>query len=174
MAILAMTVLGALLCALRHRYTVQLARTLDPRLVALAGVGAVLELIGLRAGGVLGHALIVAGLVALLRAAAETWSWPGGKLLCIGLALNALVIAIYGRMPITPQAIGGAGRVGAPGAILEHSKNIVVEGWLASWLGDRFITYIPALDYYTIWSVGDFVILCGVTLMLTGRLNDER
>jgi hypothetical protein len=75
----------------------------------LAGIGGVvLQLIP--AGGTLGVALLISSFVLLGLAAAANVRLPGFPLILAGLALNFLVIAVNGGMPVTANALAASGQ----------------------------------------------------------------
>jgi hypothetical protein len=75
----------------------------------LAGIGGVvLQLIP--ASGTLGVALLLSSFVLLGLAAAANIRLPGFPLILAGLALNFLVIAVNGGMPVTSNALVASGQ----------------------------------------------------------------
>jgi len=75
----------------------------------LAGIGGVvLQLIP--AAGMLGVALLISSFVLLGLAAAANVRLPGFPLILAGLALNFLVIAVNGGMPVTAHALVASGQ----------------------------------------------------------------
>ena len=75
----------------------------------LAGIGGVvLQLIP--AAGMLGVALLISSFVLLGLAASANVRLPGFPLILAGLALNFLVIAVNGGMPVTAHSLAASGQ----------------------------------------------------------------
>ncbi|MHB8575234.1 MAG: DUF5317 family protein [Dehalococcoidia bacterium] len=96
----------------------------------------------------------------------------GVRILALGLALNALAIAIgHGLMPVTARTMRAAGLGQAvvglrPGAVVPHSKDVVVAAPPAAvaWLIDSIPVHSGVFRYAV--SPGDLVILVGAVLSL--------
>lgn len=146
------------------------AASLGSATPALAIVGAALEGWGLRLGGAYGHALVVLGLGALMAALWRIRHWSGGWLLFVGLAANALPMMVYGRMPLLADVAATLGLSQAVGTVLHGSKDVVMDGALAAWLGDRWMWQWPGSRQVSVWSNGDLVLLLGLVRTLTGPL----
>jgi hypothetical protein len=101
-------------------------------------------------------------MAALFGAAWSLRRWPGGWLLVLGIGLNAVAISMYGRMPITPAVMAQLDMAYAVGQIPAGSKDLVAQGTIATWLGDRFILSLPLLHVISVWSLGDVVLLSGI------------
>ncbi|HEX9889819.1 MAG TPA: DUF5317 domain-containing protein [Nitriliruptorales bacterium] len=97
---------------------------------------------------------------------------PGIPLIGLGLALNAIVIAANGAMPVDPDAIA---RLGIDGAQVRPGKHVLLtEATRLPWLAD--ILALPPIR--TIISVGDIVLAAGlvplVHHLMTYRPATER
>ena len=171
MLIIMLALLGTAAVLLRRNQALGLAELVPGRFVALSSVGVGIELLGLRVGGELGHGLVVIGLAALIVSCWPLRRWAGGWLLIVGLSLNAIAMAFHGHMPITPQVLEQIGITHPIGTVLGGSKDIVAAGWLAQWLGDRFITAIPSLRYTIAWSLGDLLLIGGICRAATGQVR---
>jgi hypothetical protein len=156
---------------LRRNHALALAAQLDRRFAVLCLGGAGMEVVGLRVGGLVGHALIVVGLGTLLVAGWALRRWPGGWLLLFGLTLNAAAMAVYGRMPMAADVAHAAGLIYPVGTALVGNKDIVAQGWLAEWLGDRFILELPIIHYTSVWSFGDMLLLSGIGRAAIGKVH---
>jgi hypothetical protein len=156
------TAVGSLLILAQPARAARLAHHIPLRAALLASVGTSVEVLGLNAGGIGGRACLVCGIVALLGAAWPLRHWPGGWTLLSGVALNGLAMVVYGRMPLSPAALEAL-HVNYPlGTVLWGSKDIVVQGLVAQWLGDRFVLDLPLVETTTVWSVGDVLLLMGI------------
>lgn len=112
--------------------------------------------------GSLASQLVVVGfVVANLR-------WPGMAAIGTGLALNAVVIAANGAMPVDPAAIRALGFDG-PVALPPGRYTVVDGGTRLPWLGDVF----PVPWLRSIVSPGDLILALGllpfVHALLLGR-----
>jgi|GEM_PF-6595214 len=174
MLILGIAVLSTFIIAIQPARVRALAQEVQLWAVVLAVFGVVAQSVGLQFGGLAGHALLATGMAALVAAAWSLRRWPGGTLFVIGVALNALVMSVYGRMPIPPDVIERLQLSYSVGTILAGSKDVVANGWLASWLGDRFIMPIPVVNRTIVWSLGDLVMLAGVVRAATARIPDAK
>ncbi|MFW5933655.1 MAG: DUF5317 domain-containing protein [Actinomycetota bacterium] len=90
-------------------------------------------------------------------------SLPGTWLVAAGLALNAIVIAANGAMPVDPAAIRAIGMEGAEVAPGKHT--LMTSSTRLPWLAD----VIPVPPLRSIISVGDLVLAVGL-LPMTHRL----
>lgn len=99
---------------------------------------------------------------------------PGMRLITLGLALNALVMAANGG--VMPAAPGALAQVhGAPvteGLVLAWSKAATLGDGAASlaWLGDRLLLPGP-LARVAAWSAGDVFLLLGVACLLHATMT---
>jgi hypothetical protein len=163
MVILCIAVLGTLLVVAQPARARRLAGDVRPTTVVLALLGAVAQVWGMQIGvPQWSHALIIGSMLALLAA---TWSlrrWPGGWLIVGGVALNALAMSVYGRMPITPDVLAQFDLAYTVGHVLDGSKDIVAQGAIATWFGDRFVLGLPWALGSVVWSLGDVVLLGGL------------
>jgi hypothetical protein len=171
MLILILALLGTATLLLRHDHALALAERLPGRSVTLCLVGIAIELLGIAAGGGLGHGLVVLGIAALIAASWPLRHWSGGWLLILGLTLNGIAMAFHGRMPMPPEVAGEIGLAHQLGTPLEGSKDIVAAGWAATWLGDRFIMAIPFVHYTIVWSLGDLLMIGGICRAATGQVQ---
>lgn len=153
---------GSLMILVQPARAARLAHHMPLRSALLASVGTSVEVIGLNAGGIVGRACLVCGIVALLGAAWPLRRWPGGWTLLSGVALNGLAMAVYGRMPLSPAALQALQLNYPLGTMLWGSKDIVVQGLVAQWLGDRFVLDLPLVETTKVWSVGDVLLLTGI------------
>lgn len=171
MTILIAACSAVLLMIVQRRRAELLALHTPPSSVGLGIIGCCTEMIGLRTGGPVGSALIMIGMICLCCAAWGLRHWPGGWLLIAGVACNGVVMAVHGRMPITPDVLQRVGLTVPTGTVLAGSKDIVASGWLAAWGGDRFITVVPFTDFTSVWSIGDLLLLAGALRAVTLRLD---
>ncbi len=130
--------------------------------VGLALLGATTQAVGLQVGARLGHMLVTVSMVALLGAAWSLRRWPGRWLLVLGVGLNAVAMMTYGRMPITPDVLAQFHITYPVGHMLAGSKDLVAQGAVASWFGDRFVFSLPFWHGIIVWSVGDLILLSGI------------
>ena len=89
----------------------------------------------------------------------------------LGLTLNAAAMAAYGRMPMAADVARAAGLIYPVGTALVGNKDIVAQGWLAEWLGDRFILELPIIHYTSVWSFGDMLLLSGIGWAAIGKVH---
>ncbi len=169
-----MALLATALVAVQPTRVRQLASHVPVSSVLLSLLGTGVEAVGLSTEGALGHILVGAGVVALLGAAWPVRHWPGGRWLLLGVALNGMAMATHGRMPITPDVLAALQLDATPGTVLPGSKDIVAEGFIATWCGDRFMLQLPFGNRATVWSVGDVAILGGVLGVATGKRARQR
>lgn len=102
---------------------------------------------------------------------------PGMLLIVIGMALNATVMfANGGMMPVAPDRLAQmSGMQVESGAVLLGSKDVVLEDHEATlpWLGDRIMLPGP-LGQLAIWSIGDFILIAGVTRLLWVAMGKQQ
>lgn len=91
---------------------------------------------------------------------------PGGRLICVGVLLNALPILLYGRMLISPDMLAWGGQSVALGNALPWSKDFVHDSTPLLFLGDVLPVTLPG--YKAAWSMGDVVLVLGVLQYCTG------
>lgn len=163
MVIVCIAVLATLLVVLHPARARQLAGNVRGTTLVWALLGALTQAWGMQMSAVsFNHALLAISMVALLAA---TWSlrrWPGGWLVMLGIACNALAISVYGRMPITPTVLAQFDLPYTVGHVLHGSKDVVAQGMIATWLGDRFVLSLPWALGSVVWSLGDIVLLGGL------------
>jgi hypothetical protein len=163
MVILCIAVLGTLLVAAQPARARRLASEVRPTTVALALGGAIAQAWGMRSTSPQwSHALIVVSMLTLVAASWSLRRWPGGWFVVGGIALNALAMSVYGRMPITPAVLAQFDLAYTVGHVLDGSKDIVAQGAIATWLGDRFAVSLPWTLGSVVWSLGDVVLLGGL------------
>ncbi|PLS78881.1 MAG: hypothetical protein CYG59_16170 [Chloroflexi bacterium] len=163
---------AVVLCLVVQRRRAQLlAAHLPAYSVVLSMVGCGVETIGFRLSGSASSAALTVAMACLCGAAYGLRRWPGGWLLIAGIACNGLMMAIHGRMPITPAVLQHVGIASPAGTVLPGSKDIVAEGWLATWGGDRFVTVVPFTDLTSVWSIGDVLLIAGVLRAVTGPVH---
>ncbi len=160
---------AVLLILSRPRRALQLAAQISPFRAAWAIAGSSLAYGGLTASGLRGQILVGLGMAALLGAAWSLRMWPGGWLLIMGVALNGLAMTVYGRMPITPQVLTALQLDYPVATVLSGSKDIVAQGRLAAWIGDRVVLPLPVVARTTVWSIGDLLLLGGIVRAATAR-----
>lgn len=113
-------------------------------------------------GGVLadtsraGWALLVASQLLVLGFVVANRQLPGMALVALGLALNAVVMAANGAMPVDPDAIRALG-VADPD-LIPGKHTLLGEQTLLPWLADM----IPVPPLRSIISVGDVVLGVGL------------
>lgn len=107
-AVLIGLMIGVALPARRQRFA-------RPKLRALPvlALGVVVQVIATGIDGGQGLALVLAAYGALLAFAFSNIHVPGTGILALGLAMNALVIAVNGSMPVHPAALVDAGVITA-------------------------------------------------------------
>ncbi|NJM07539.1 DUF5317 domain-containing protein [Candidatus Gracilibacteria bacterium] len=90
-----------------------------------------------------------------------------------GAALNMIVMfANGGLMPVSPdQVLASHGVPVVAGVQVPLSKNIALydDQAVLAFLGDRIV--LPGLHHVAIWSLGDFVLIAGVTLFLFSTMR---
>ncbi len=109
----------------------------------------------------------------LLIALSQNQHLPGMRLITLGFALNALVIALNGGyMPTTPEARALAGQpVLAPGAIRNNSIGAGAETRLI-FLTDIFA--IPkGVPFPNVFSVGDILIAIGAAYLIYKGMTED-
>ncbi len=130
------------------------------------------------ARGLLGTAT-TAGWLLLLASQMLVVAWiianrhlPGTVLIAAGLALNAIVIAANGAMPVAPEALAALGA--EPGATPTGKHTLLTDETRLPWLAD--ILPLPALR--VVISVGDLVLAAGLIplahALMTYRPPEER
>lgn len=163
MVILCLAVFGTLLIAAQPARARRLASEVRGTTVVLALLGAGAQAWGMQiASPQWSHASIIVSMLALVAASWSLRRWPGGWLVVGGIALNALAMSVYGRMPITPAVLAQFDLTYAVGHLLDGSKDIVAQGAIATWLGDRFVLSLPWALGGVVWSLGDVVLLGGL------------
>lgn len=95
-------------------------------------------------------------------------SLPGTWLVAAGLALNAIVIAANGAMPVDPAAIQAIGMEGAEVAPGKHT--MMTASTRLPWLAD----VIPVRPLRSIVSVGDLVLAVGLLPMVHALMRAPR
>lgn len=84
---------------------------------------------------------------------------PGIWLVAAGLALNAVVIAANGAMPVDPAAIRAIGMEGE--GVPPGKHTLMTEATILPWLGD----VIPVRPLRSVISIGDLVLAAGLLPM---------
>lgn len=117
--------------------------------------------------GLFGWVLLATSQVLILLFVVLNWRLPGIPLLTIGFALNALVMAANGAMPVSADAIAALG-IG-PAEVPPGKHTLLTPDTRLGWLAD--IWPLPVLR--SIISVGDAVIAAGIVplthSLMTGR-----
>lgn len=136
----------------------------------LAGIGGVvLQLIP--ASGTLGVAFLLSSFVLLGLAAAANVRLPGFPLILAGLALNFLVIAVNGGMPVTADALAASGQQATLKDLVEHggSKHHLATG------ADDLVVLADAIPLGApirqAVSVGDILAYSGAAWFLVRRMH---
>jgi hypothetical protein len=97
---------------------------------------------------------------------------PGVGLVAVGLALNAIVIAANGAMPVDPQAMRALGLGDIQVPLGKHT--LLTDGTRMWWLADIF----PLPSLRSIISIGDVVLAAGMLplthALMTWRSEHER
>lgn len=93
---------------------------------------------------------------------------PGVFLAAIGMAMNVIVIAANGAMPVSTLALEKAGYEGQPGD-LGTKHELLDAGTRAPWLAD----VIPVPYARAIISLGDVVLALGIARLVYKRTEDE-
>ncbi|MGH2819927.1 MAG: DUF5317 domain-containing protein [Actinomycetota bacterium] len=88
---------------------------------------------------------------------------PGILLVGAGLALNALVIALNGGMPVSDRAVQVSGAPTVEGDRLKHER--LSSDTNLPWLGD--VIPVPVLG--EVLSIGDLVLALGIAQLVHGR-----
>ncbi|MFA9430103.1 DUF5317 domain-containing protein [Egicoccus sp. AB-alg2] len=131
-----------------------------------AGRGALTPGAGSTYALLLASQLLVVGWVVLNR------HLPGLVLVAAGLAMNAVVMAANGAMPVSPEAVAA---LGIDGAVVPPGKHMLLDdATRLPWLAD----IIPVPPIRSIISVGDIVLALGLlplthALMTWPRARDE-
>lgn len=160
----------------------RIQRIADARLhrpwLLFAGLGLQIAVDLATGRGVLGDAS-TSGLALLVASQALVVGWlvlnrqhPGVGLVALGLALNAVVIAANGAMPVDPQAMRalGLGELQVP--LGKHT--LLTDSTRLPWLADIF----PLPPLRSIISIGDVVLAAGMLplthALMTWRPEHER
>jgi hypothetical protein len=134
--------------------------TIGIRWWPLALVGVAMQF--LDPAGALGHATVLASFVLLLAFAALNVGAPGFLLILVGLALNTVVIAANGGMPVAREAIVRSGQEGTLSDLRDQSgakHHLADDGSVLLTLGDAIGVPRPIGQAV---SVGDLVLDVGI------------
>ncbi|MGH2450014.1 MAG: DUF5317 family protein [Candidatus Limnocylindria bacterium] len=115
--------------------------------------GAIAARLGAVALGDLALAAYLLGFAGIVAVAARNFRLPGMTLIAAGSALNLLVIALNGAMPVDPAALSAAGTVMPADPLHEPMDGDTRLGFL----GD----VIPIPVVRLVYSVGDVLIAAG-------------
>lgn len=122
--------------------------------------------------GPAGWLLLLASQLLVLGWIVANHHLPGTVLIALGLALNAVVIAANGAMPVAPSAMAALGV--DPGVVPAGKHTLLTEGTRLPWLADIFP--LPLLR--SVISVGDIVLAAGLIplthALMTFRPVEER
>lgn len=139
--------------------------------------------------GPLGVPLILGSHAALVALALRNLRIPGLPLAALGLAMNLAVMAANGGlMPVAPETLAAAGRTeawkigdGSPGTRVARSKDVILrrEDTVLEPLADRYIAALPVMPTTVIFSLGDVVLLGGLSWLVVRTMtrrdsHDER
>jgi hypothetical protein len=146
--------------------------TIGVRWWSLALAGVVLQF--LNPGGTLGHATVLASFALLLAFAGLNLGSPGFLLIIVGLALNTVVIAANGGMPVAREAVARSGQEGTLTDLLEHGgakHHLADDGSVLLTLGDAI--GIPRPIGQAV-SVGDLVLDVGIAWYIAAATLPRR
>jgi hypothetical protein len=116
-------------------------------------------------GGVAGTAVILASNLLVAAFLVMNRRIPGLALILVGLALNVVVIAANGAMPVSASAARNAG-VEPPGeGVGDVEHELLTDETNLPWLGD--VLSFPGLP--GVFSVGDVVLALGVGQLVYSR-----
>ena len=123
---------------------------------------------GLRGPGTL--FVVLLGNLAILVFIARNRTMPGMLLADVGVALNLVVIALNGAMPVSPDAARAAG-IERSRAISGFSHEPMTGDTALPWLGD----VLPLPYLREVWSPGDVLLAAGIARLIYRRtLSSER
>ena len=127
-----------------------------PRWLWLLGLGVVAQITAASVDGGAGLALVLVAYGVLIAFAAINGHVPGTGVLAIGLALNALVVALNGGMPVHRQSLVDAGVVPADqlGVVQLLGHRHLEDGDRLTIIDDR----IPLPPARQVLSFGDLII----------------
>lgn len=174
MLIFATALLATLLIACQPQRAQALAARIPRYSAIVAAVSAGAEFVGLRLTGAASHLLIGAGAAGLIVATWPLRRWPGGWLVLLGVGLNGLAMAVYGRMPLPGHVLQSLRLAQPTGTVLAGSKDIVAQGLIGELFGDRFRLDLPLLQRTTVWSIGDLLMLAGMLQAATRSVSPPR
>jgi Family of unknown function (DUF5317) len=170
--LIALTVIVGILVGLVLGGSLRDFPTVDVRGWPLALAGIVLQF--LNPPGALGHATLLASFLLLLVFAAMNVAAPGFLLILVGLAINALVIAANGGMPVTARAVERSGQEDALADLREEGgakHHLADDGSVLLVLGD--VIGIPR-PVGQAASVGDLVLDTGIAWYIAAATVPRR
>lgn len=122
--------------------------------------------------GTISYGLLVTSQVVVLAWVLRNCYLPGLILVAIGLALNAIVMAANGAMPVHPEAIAALGQ--EPGELVRGKHVLMDDDTRLWWLADIW----PVPPIRSIISIGDVVLAAGLLpithYLMTFRTAAER
>lgn len=117
--------------------------------------------------GTISYGLLLISQLLVLAWVLRNWYLPGLILVAIGLALNAVVMAANGAMPVHPEAIAALGQ--DPGELVRGKHVLLDDDTRLWWLADIW----PVPPIRSIISIGDVVLAAGL-LPITHHLMTFR
>jgi uncharacterized protein DUF5317 len=139
----------------------------------LAAIGVVLQFVN--PSGWLGHVAVVVSFACLLVFAILNIRAAGFALICVGLALNALVILFNGGMPVTREAIIRSGQGSTlPGLVAGEGgakHHVADSGSQLLILGD--VIGVPG-PIGQVVSVGDILLDAGIAWYVAASMHKRR
>jgi hypothetical protein len=170
--LIALTLIVGILIGLALGGSLRDFPTIGVRGWPLALVGVVLQF--LNPAGALGHATVLASFALLLAFAGLNLGAPGFLLIVVGLALNAVVIAANGGMPVAREAVVRSGQESAFSDLREHGgakHHLADDGSVLLTLGDAI--GIPRPIGQAV-SVGDLVLDVGIAWYIAAATLPRR
>jgi Family of unknown function (DUF5317) len=170
--LIALTLIVGILLGLALGGSLRDFPTIGVRWWPLALAGVVLQF--LNPGGAFGHATVLASFALLLAFAGLNFGAPGFLLIIVGLALNTVVIAANGGMPVAREAVARSGQEGALTDLREHGgakHHLADDGSVLLTLGDAI--GIPRPIGQAV-SVGDLVLDVGIAWYIAAATLPRR
>jgi hypothetical protein len=170
--LIALTLLVGILSGLALGGSFRDFPTIGLRAWPLALVGVALQF--LNPSGALGHATVLASFVLLLTFAGLNLGAPGFLLILVGLALNTVVIAANGGMPVAPEAVVRSGQESALPDLREHGgakHHLADDDSVLLTLGDAIGIPPPVAQAA---SVGDLVLDAGIAWYIAAATLPKR
>lgn len=131
------------------------------RALPLLAVAVVAQVVAAQLEGGAAAAVALAGFAGLLAVAMANLALTGMGVVAVGLAANALVIAVNGGMPVRPEALVEAGVMGPASAYAadpEGPRHLEEDDDRLTVLGDA----VPVEPLGVVVSIGDLVLCAGL------------